>query len=80
MTETSLSMLLPGECGTVERINTAASNVRQRLLEMGMIRGTPVEIIRFAPLGDPIEVRLKGYRLSLRRAEAEAVIVWREMK
>lgn len=47
----------------------------QRLLEMGLTEGEDVEVVRFAPLGDPIEVRVRGYHLSLRRSEAAAVAV-----
>jgi ferrous iron transport protein A len=45
---------------------------------MGLVRGTPVQFVRAAPLGDPIEIRVRGYSLSLRRQEAEAIIVNRE--
>jgi len=75
MKEVTLNSLLPGERGTVVRMTAAKPNVRQRLLEMGLIRGTSIELVRVAPMGDPIEVRVKGYRLSLRREEAESVIV-----
>jgi ferrous iron transport protein A len=80
MSTVSLNTLLPGERGTVQRINSTITNVRQRLLEMGLIRGTSIELVRFAPMGDPIEVRVRGYRLSLRRLEAEAVIVQKELR
>ena len=49
--------------------------VVQRLLEMGLTKGSPVEVVRFAPLGDPIEVRIRGYLLSLRREDARCVRV-----
>ena len=75
MAEVSLNTLLPGQRGTVERIESSVGSVRQRLLELGLIRGTVVELIRFAPLGDPMEVRIRGYRLSIRKDEAEAVIL-----
>ena len=75
MAEVSLNTLLPGQRGTVERIESSVGSVRQRLLELGLIRGTVVELIRFAPLGDPMEVRIPGYRLSIRKDEAEAVIL-----
>ena len=75
MDEVSLNTLLPGQRGTVERIESSVGSVRQRLLELGLIRGTVVELIRFAPLGDPMEVRIRGYRLSIRKDEAEAVIL-----
>ncbi len=48
-------------------------------MEMGVVRGIQVQLIRFAPLGDPIEVRVGGYRLSLRRNEAQAVLVTKEV-
>jgi ferrous iron transport protein A len=79
MDAVSLNMLLPGERGTVERIESTLSHVRQRLLEMGLIKGTLVEIVRFAPMGDPIEVRVGAYRLSLRRGEAETILVHKEL-
>ena len=47
----------------------------QRLLEMGLTAGAEVEVIRFAPLGDPLEVRVRGYSLSLRREDARSVRV-----
>lgn len=68
-------MLEPGERGTIQGIRNATPRVRQRLLEMGLTRGTIVEVIRLAPLGDPMEISLRGYRLSLRREEAESVIL-----
>ena len=75
----SLNLLSPGERGVIQRINTATVNVRRRLLEMGLIKGTTIEVVGFAPTGDPIEVRVRGYRLSLRRLEAQAVLILREL-
>ncbi|MGE5840299.1 MAG: FeoA family protein [Deltaproteobacteria bacterium] len=74
-TEVQLNTMTPGERGVVARINVMGGAARQRLMEMGLIKGTPVELIRVAPMGDPIEVRIRGYRLSLRKLEAESVIV-----
>ena len=48
-----------------------------RLLEMGLVPGTKVSVIKRAPLGDPLELRVRGYHLSLRRAEATRVGVTR---
>lgn len=48
---------------------------RARLLEMGLTTGTEIEVIRFAPLGDPIEIEVRGYRLSLRKREARGIRV-----
>ena len=47
----------------------------QRLLEMGLLEGEEIEVLGFAPLGDPMEIRLRDYRLSLRRSEAARVTV-----
>jgi ferrous iron transport protein A len=49
--------------------------VTRRLLEMGLLPGTEVEVVRVAPLGDPIELAVRGYKLSIRRAEALAIDV-----
>ena len=46
-----------------------------RLLEMGLTTGTPVRVIRVAPLGDPMEVEVRGYRLSIRKKEARGIFV-----
>lgn len=78
MSDVSLNTLLPGDKGTIQQINTPTPNVRRRLMEMGLLKGTPIELIRFAPMGDPLEVRVRGFRLSLRKIEAEAVLVRRD--
>lgn len=73
-THIPVSELQPGNRGVVVKID-GESGLRHYLLEMGFTRGTEVEFLRQAPLGDPIDLRLRGYRLSLRKAEASAVIV-----
>ncbi len=73
----SLDTLMPGEGGQILSIEPISTRIRQRLLEMGLTKGTPVELVRRAPLGDPIEISVRGYRLSLRREEAESVIIQR---
>ncbi len=50
-------------------------SLKTRLLNMGAVPGTKVRIERAAPLGDPIEISIKGYHLSLRKTEAEQIIV-----
>ncbi len=55
-------------------IRVAPEN-RGRLMEMGLLVGTPVELVRFAPLGDPVEIKVRGYHLTLRRHEAEQIWV-----
>lgn len=63
--------------GDRARIDAVAGNdsLVQRLMEMGLFEGEEVEVLGFAPLGDPIEIRLRDYRLSLRRSEAACVQV-----
>ncbi|MCC6414617.1 MAG: ferrous iron transport protein A [Opitutaceae bacterium] len=46
-----------------------------RLREMGLLVGTPLTLVRAAPLGDPLEIKVRGYRLTLRKSEAEHVLV-----
>lgn len=46
-----------------------------RLREMGLLAGTRVSLVRLAPLGDPLEIRLRGYHLTLRKSEADHVLV-----
>jgi ferrous iron transport protein A len=69
-----LSSLAPGTQATVLRIDIPVAQ-RVRLMEMGMIPGTVVDVVRFAPLGDPLEIRLRGYHLSLRKRDAEQIWV-----
>jgi Fe2+ transport system protein FeoA len=61
---------------TVEIINVnSEGDIRYRLLDMGLVRGEEMEVVRFAPLGDPIEVKIKGFHLSLRLEEACSIDV-----
>jgi ferrous iron transport protein A len=70
----SLDQLRVGQRGRVEAVEGDDALV-QRLLEMGLLEGEEVEVLGFAPLGDPVEIRLRDYRLSLRRREAARVRV-----
>jgi ferrous iron transport protein A len=70
----ALADLAPGEQGRVARMGGDADAVR-RLQDLGLIRGTTVEMVRRAPLGDPLEVRVRGFMLTLRRSEAEHITV-----
>jgi ferrous iron transport protein A len=58
----------------------ASGALRKRVLAMGMVPGAEVEVLRAAPLGDPTEYRVKGYCLSLRRAEASLIEVVPEVR
>ena len=70
----SLDQLQRGQRAVVTALHGDDALV-QRLLEMGLLEGEAVEVIGFAPLGDPMELRLRDYRLSLRRREAACVTV-----
>jgi ferrous iron transport protein A len=69
-----LSSLPPGSGGKVTEIKIAGAS-RPRLMEMGLLVGTPVELVRFAPLGDPVEIKVRGYHLTLRKHEADQIFV-----
>jgi Fe2+ transport system protein FeoA len=69
-----LSLLQPGDQGEVVQVE-AQGQVRQRLLEMGFIRGARLRVEKLAPLGDPMELVIKGYHLSLRREESACILV-----
>jgi Fe2+ transport system protein FeoA len=70
----SLADLAVGGRGVVESVG-GSPGLLQRLQEMGLTPGTEVEVVRFAPLGDPMEIRLRGYLLSLRREDARRIAV-----
>jgi ferrous iron transport protein A len=64
----------PGTRARVTAVN-GSGRVTQRLLEMGVVPGVDLRIVKAAPFGDPIEVRLRGYSLAMRRSEANAIEV-----
>ena len=74
MVEKTLSELKPGQRGKIKKIS-AKGSVRRRILDMGVIKGADIEMERVAPLGDPIDVKIKGYHLSLRKEEATDIYV-----
>lgn len=69
-----LTSLPLGATATVAEIKLPVES-RPRLMEMGLLVGTPVELVRFAPLGDPVEIKVRGYNLTLRKHEAEQIFV-----
>jgi len=70
----TLDQVAPGSRARVVAF-TGDGDSLQRLLEMGLVAGAEVEVVRLAPLGDPMEIRVSGYLLSLRKREAEAIAV-----
>ena len=75
-TEMPLSRMQPGEFGHVLALRPD-TEVREHLLELGFTPGTEITVLRIAPLGDPLTVRIRGYQLSLRRREAEVILMRR---
>ena len=74
MVDKSLKDLKPGEKGKITKVS-GQGLIRRRILDMGVIPGSEIKVERVAPLGDPIEVRVKGYYLSLRQSEAANIYV-----
>jgi ferrous iron transport protein A len=72
--ERTLRDLKPGDSSRVIRLEGEAE-FRRRLMDMGLVKGSEIFVKKLAPLGDPIEVRIKGYSLSLRREEAAKIFV-----
>lgn len=72
MADATLDTLAPGALGTVTGYRGA---LPARLLEMGLVPGTTVEVIRLAPLGDPMELKVRGFLLSVGKEEAAHVVV-----
>ena len=71
---TVLADVKVGQCGRVLRVE-GIDDVSIRLLEMGLTPGVEFELLGIAPLGDPIEIAIRGYRLSLRKSEAARVTI-----
>jgi len=69
-----LSELYPEEKGIIVKVE-GSGEIRRRLLEMGLVAGAEVEMARTAPLGDPVQIRLRGYDLALRKKEAAKILV-----
>ena len=72
--EVTLAEMKPKQKGIVLKMNQRGS-VTKRLAEMGIGRGALIEVERVAPLGDPIDIKVRGYHLSLRKEEAAAIIL-----
>ena len=72
MSTAKLKDLKPGQRGKVLKINTRGETSKQ-IVEMGVTPGAVIEVERVAPLGDPVDIKVKGYHLSLRKKEAEGI-------
>lgn len=69
-----LDQLKPGEEGIIERYE-GAEDLHYRLKELGLVEGTRILVKRLAPLGDPMEIAVRGYRLSIRKTDAGKILI-----
>lgn len=74
MPVTTLDKLVPGESGRVIKVSGKGA-IRRRLVDMGLTSGAVIDMVKLSPLGDPVEYRLRGYHLSLRKSEAKTIEV-----
>lgn len=73
----SLREMAVGDSGRVVGFGEGSKAYRKKLLSMGLTPGVEFEVTRYAPMGDPVEIKVRGFSLSLRKAEAETVLIER---
>ena len=73
-----LSEMQVGDRGKISRFVGGQSGFRRHLLMLGVIPGTPFEVVRVAPMGDPVEIRVRGSMISVRKADAAIVEVQKD--
>ena len=76
--ETAFSNLKPGDQGHVLGYSEGNTPYRSKLLAMGLVPGVPFRVVRNAPLGDPVEIQVNGFHLSLRKQEADLLRIEKE--
>lgn len=69
-----LKDMKPGESGLIVTLH-GSGNVKHRLIDMGLVHGTKIHVMKFAPLGDPVEIKVKNFELALRNNEAGMIDV-----
>jgi Fe2+ transport system protein FeoA len=74
VTQKPLSELKPGDKGTVAKVGGKGA-LHRRILDMGIVPGSEIEVVRIAPLGSPVEFKVKGYSLTLRDNESRSILV-----
>lgn len=72
--KTTLDQLMPGQVAKVKKVGGKGA-VRRRLMDMGVISGTEIVMVKASPFGDPVEYKMRGYSLSLRKSEAQMIEV-----
>ena len=69
-----LKDMKPGESCLIVTLN-GSGNVKHRLIDMGLVHGTKIHVMKYAPLGDPVEIKVKNFELALRNSEAGMIDV-----
>lgn len=69
-----LKDMKPGESGLIVTLH-GSGNVKHRLIDMGLVHGTKIHVMKFAPSGDPVEIKVKNFELALRNSEAGMIDV-----
>lgn len=69
----NLAMLKPGQQGRIIKLDAGLGAIRRRMMDMGVLPGELIKVEKIAPLGNPIEVTVRGYNLSLRKEEAREI-------
>lgn len=77
--EKRLTELLPGDQAVISRIDLAGGEM-VRLRDLGLSEGVMIRVVRYAPLGDPIEIKFRGFHLSIRKAIARYIVVTESSK
>jgi ferrous iron transport protein A len=70
----TLADLSPSQVGRIHSLS-GVDGLTQRLSELGFTPGQPVQVVRFAPLGDPMQIRIRGFNIALRRNEARRIVL-----
>ena len=68
----TLKELNVGESGRIAKVGTVGA-LKQRFMDMGITKGTEVKVVKIAPLGDPIDIEIRGYHLSIRKSDADKI-------
>ena len=72
---TNFTALAVGDSGKITGFDQSGKAYRKRLLAMGLTPGTTFSITRFAPMGDPVEIKIRGFSLTLRKSEAAVLLI-----
>ena len=75
--EVTLEQIAPGETAILLELRTNFPGYRQSLYAMGLLPGTPISVIRLAPLGDPMQIEVRGSQLTIRKSDAKDLVVKR---